>query len=215
MSADAASAALDRSRTTFKVAAGVLGLLCVTLLHLVLDEERGAAAGRASPSATSAGRPDLTSVQPIDSPDRGDTSRPASAIVGEEAILTGAFRAADAAGGVNQIAFVGGHVEFSTGERLHTRPLRIAAAGEQVGGGRTFAQMWKVLPDVQIELRTVSSPEEGRRNRVPALCGDRAVERMALLHRRNRLDLLLFTAPSPRETAADLPICGPWRFVRT
>ena len=135
--------------------------------------------------------------------------RPASA-GSDSAVLAGAFAPADDAtrDAVGGAAFAGARIQFETGGALHTRPLRIAAGGEIFArGGETFAARLDAPRDAQIELRQVVAPGGA------SLCDGHVPGVVALLHRGDRVDVMIFrgqTIVGP-DAPADA-LCGVWLF---
>jgi hypothetical protein len=67
--------------------------------------------------------------------------------------------------------------------------------------------------DAQIELRRILPATRGEPVRASALCGGEAPALIALLHRRDRVDLMLFRAPArPGPDAPVASFCGAWRL---
>lgn len=134
----------------------------------------------------------------------------------DSAVLAGEFAPADEATrqAVGGVTFVRARIQFEAGETLQTRPLRIAAGREVfLHGGQTFAGRLSAPDDAQIELRQVIAAPGQRAVPVSALCGGARPGAVALLHRRDRVDLLLFRertiiGPDAPVTA----LCGVWSF---
>jgi hypothetical protein len=131
------------------------------------------------------------------------------------AVLTGRFVAADEAtqAGAVGVAFVGATLRFDTGETLRTEPLRIAAGREAFTVGETFAARLNAPADAQIELRRIVPPDGADAVAPSPLCGGQAPGGMAVLHRGDRVDVMLFRAGSnigPRSPPTAL--CGLLRF---
>ncbi|KAB0238357.1 hypothetical protein EZJ55_24300 [Microcystis aeruginosa EAWAG127a] len=130
-----------------------------------------------------------------------------------DTILAGEFGPADevvraALGGAT---FAGAVVRFDTGDSFRTSPLRIAAGREPFAFGQTFADRLDAPADAQIELRRIVPLTRGAAVRPSALCGGETPGLIALLHRRDRVDLMLFRAgarPGPDAPVATL--CGVW-----
>jgi hypothetical protein len=134
----------------------------------------------------------------------------------EDTILAGAFGPADDAtrDTVGDATFTGAAIRLERGETLHTRPLRIAAGSEAFNTLReTFAARLDAREDAQIELRAVVPQARGQAVAASALCGGAAPGVVALLHRRDRVELMLFrerTIVGPDAPTDSL--CGLWRF---
>jgi hypothetical protein len=140
----------------------------------------------------------------------------ATAAAPDSVVLAGDFAPADdvTRETVGGVSFVRARIQFEAGETLHTRPLRIAAAHEVfVHGGPTFADRLSAPPDAQIELRRVIASPGQRAVAGSPLCGGAVPGAVALLHRRDRVDLLLFrerTIIGP--DAPTEALCGVWSF---
>lgn len=132
-----------------------------------------------------------------------------------EAGLVGEFGPADEAtrAALGSAVFAGPLVRFETGESFQTAPLRIAAGREHFAFGQTFADRLEAPADAQIELRRVVPMTRGERVKPSALCGGDMPDLIALLHRRDRVDVMLFRAPArPGPDAPVASLCGAWSF---
>ena len=132
-----------------------------------------------------------------------------------EALLTGEFGPADEAAraALGGATFAGALVRFDTGESFRTSPLRIAAGREPFVFGQTFADRLEAPADAQVELRRIVPATPGEPVRSSALCSGGTPALIALLHRRDRVDLMLFRAPA--RLGPDAPVaalCGAWRL---
>jgi hypothetical protein len=200
--------------------AGVLGFVCLVLFLLAIEQRHAVAAWEALRDRAGPAVGRAFDRLPIARADGADGQRrPASpgveplAPAAADLPLAGEFRPVDeatrtTAGGA---AFLAARIRFESGETLHTRPLRIAAAGEAFAPGRTFAGQWNAPTDAQIELRTITPPPGAAAVPASPLCAGARPAAVALLHRRDRLDLMLFAA------GADGPPgqpCGVWSFER-
>lgn len=130
-------------------------------------------------------------------------------------VLAGEFGAADEATRIalGGATFAGGMVRFDTGDSFRTSPLRIAAGHESFVFGQTFAERLDAPADAQIELRRIIPVASGQPVHPSALCGDETPGLIALLHRRDRVDLMLFRDPA--RLGPDAPVaslCGVWSF---
>lgn len=134
-----------------------------------------------------------------------------------DALLTGEFRPAD---GVTRavtgtVAFVGADLRFGSGDVLATRPLRIAEGREAFVAGRTFAGQWNARGDAQIELRLVAPGGTIGKVAPSAPCAGEVPGSVALLHRHDRLDMMVFRADAiPGPDAPATALCGLWSFRR-
>ncbi len=132
-----------------------------------------------------------------------------------DAVLAGEFGPADetARAALGGATFTGAVVRFDTGESFRTSPLRIAAGREHFIFGQTFAERLDAPADAQIELRRIVPAARGEPVRTSPLCGGETPGLIALLHRRDRVDLMLFRAPA--RLGPDAPVatlCGAWRL---
>lgn len=210
-------------QTGLKRLAAALGLVCTVLFLLAVENryaldavqavETGARgfAERATrlagdvPSRTADGVARLTQSLPFAAP---------VAAAPEDRMLEGEFGAADGAAAAS-VAFAGAEVRFGSGETYRTEPLRIAAGGERFEAGQTFARRLNARADAQIELRRIvpATPEAG----VPpsSLCDGARPGVVALLHRNDQLDVMLFRAGAG--LGPDAPtggLCGVGTFQR-
>lgn len=129
--------------------------------------------------------------------------------------LAGAFGPADEAtrSALGGVVFAGSLVRFETGESFLTAPLRIAAGREHFAFGQTFSDRLEAPADAQVELRRVVPMTRGEPVKPSALCDGETPDLIALLHRRDRVDLMLFRAPA--RLGPDAPVaglCGAWSF---
>ncbi|HEY0600744.1 hypothetical protein [Brevundimonas sp.] len=220
------SAATAPSQTTMKRLAGGLSFVCLVLFLLAIEQRHTVAAWEAIrhdavPTARrvvdwAASLPSgaADGLQGLKSAVAGE-DRPLAAERGSQAILRGEYGPADEAtrAAAGSLTFVRAELHFETGERLRTRPLRIAFGRESFGPGQTFAARLNAPADAQIELRTVVPPARGQAAAL-TLCGGEPAGVAALLHRGSRVDLMLFrrgvvigseTPPSA--------LCGAWSFT--
>ena len=225
MSALAPDSRIDRSRRRgLKGLASVLGFVCLVLFMLAIEQKHAVAAWQAlrdgaAPAVTRAGAwvadgavDGLGGLRTaVAEPD------PPLAAAGEDIVLTGEFGPADEATRqtVGGAVFAGAGIRLENGTILRTRPLRIAEAREAFIFGETFAGRWNAPADAQIELRAVVPAAGERTVAASAMCGGQPPGAVALLHRRGRVDLMLFRAGAvigPDTPASAL--CGVWSFVR-
>lgn len=132
-----------------------------------------------------------------------------------DTVLAGDFGPADdaARAALGGATFAGAEIRFDTGEGFRTSPLRIAAGREHFAFGQTFADRLEAPADAQIELRRINPVTRGEPVKASALCGGETPGLIALLHRGDRLDLMLFRAPA--RLGPDAPVttlCGAWRL---
>ena len=212
-------------QTGMKGLAGTLALVCMVLFLLAIEQKQAVAAWAAvrDDAAPAAGRvADWAGRLPSGEADGltglkaalADAGNPLAAVP-TNAPLVGEFGPADeptraALGGAT---FAGAMVRFDTGDSFRTSPLRIAAGRESFVFGQTFADRLEAPADAQIELRRIIPVSRGEPVEPSALCGGRTPGLVALLHRRDRVDLILLRAaarPGPDAPVADL--CGVWRL---
>lgn len=220
------TAATARPQTAMKRLAGALSFVCLVLFLLAIEQkqtmaawealrdEAGPAVGRIAdwagrlPSGAADGIEGLRSAV-------AGAPRPLAAEPGSTVILQGEYGPADAAtrGATGSLTFLGAELRFENGDALRTRPGRIASASETFAPGQTFAARLDAPADAQIELREVVAPLRGQADAPPRLCGGERAAVVALLHRRDRVDLMLFRT---RTVGADTPstsLCGVWSFT--
>lgn len=220
------SAATASSQTLMKRLAGGLSFVCLVLFLLAIEQKQTVAAWDALrtgalpavervadwaarlPSGASEGLSGLRSAVAA-------SPGPLAADPGREAVLGGEYGPADEAArsATGSLTFVGAELRFERGERLRTRPLRIAAGRDGFAPGQTFAARLNAPPDAQIELREVIAPGRGEPTPPSALCDGRPAGVVALLHRGARVDLMLFAAgplPGPDTPPA---LCGVWSYA--
>lgn len=225
MTALATASRTDRSRRRrLKGLAGVLAFLCLVLFLLAIEQKHAVAAWQAvrygaAPVVARAGSWAADGAE--DGLGGLRTAVAAAdqtlAAAGEDIVLKGEFGPADEATrqAVGGAVFTGASIRLENGETLRTRPLRIAAAGEAFVFGETFADRWNAPGDAQIELRMALPADGGREAGATPMCGGRRPGALALLHRRDRVDLMLFRAGAA--IGPDTPasaVCGVWSFVR-
>jgi hypothetical protein len=128
--------------------------------------------------------------------------------------LRGRFVAAEPDATVANVSFEGAVIRLGD-ETLRTRPWRIALGGDGAVQGWTFARRLAAAPDAQIELRQVLSSEDGAAVAASPLCGGRSPGTVALLHRRDQIDLMLFrVGATPGPDAPVDALCGTWTLRR-
>lgn len=215
-------------RSGLKGLAGGLAVLCLVLFLMAIEQRHAVAAwqtvrdeaipaaGRISDwagglmSGEAKGLSDLDGLRAaLAAPDAPLAAAPA------DAVLAGPFDPADEAtrAALGDATFAGAVVRFDTGESFRTSPLRIAAGREHFVSGQTFAERLEAPADAQIELRRIVPTGPGAAIKGSPLCGGDTPGVIALLHRRERVDLMLFRAPArlgPDAPAATL--CGTWSF---
>ena len=212
-------------QTGLKSLAGALAFLCLVLFLLAIEQKQAVAAWAAvrDEAAPAAGRvadwagrlasgegDGLTGLKSA----IADDSNPRVAAP-TDAVLAGEFGPADetARAALGGATFAGAVVRFDTGDSLRTSPLRIAAGRDHFVFGQTFADRLEAPADAQIELRRIIPVTRGAAVKPSALCGGETPGLIALLHRRDRVDLMLFRAPG--RLGPDAPVatlCGAWRL---
>ncbi|WP_439478304.1 hypothetical protein [Brevundimonas sp.] len=212
-------------QTGLKGLAGALAFLCLVLFLLAIEQKHAVAAwgtirDEAAPAAGRvadwAGRlvsgegDGITSLKAV----LADDGNPLVA-ASTDAVLAGEFGPADEAAraALGGATFAGAMVRFDTGDSFRTTPLRIAAGREHFVFGQTFADRLEAPADAQIELRRIIPITRGEPVKPSALCGGETPDMIALLHRRDRVDLMLFRAPArPGPDAPVATLCGAWRL---
>jgi hypothetical protein len=122
-----------------------------------------------------------------------------------DVILTGRFVSIDVEAPV-VIAFDGPRVTLND-QTLTTRPLRIAAGSDVFAPGQTFAERLNARADAQIELREIVPATDADTVAPSAFCGEAVPSALALLHRQDTVDLMLFLQGT--ETVLGEP-CAVW-----
>lgn len=212
-------------QTGLRSLAGVLAFLCLVLFLLAIEQKQALAAWAAvrDEAAPAAGRVADWAGRLASGEGDGLTGLK-SAIADDgnprvaaptDAVLAGEFGPADetARAALGGATFAGAVVRFDTGDSLRTSPLRIAAGRDHFVFGRTFADRLDAPADAQIELRRIIPLSRGEPVKPSALCGGETPGLIALLHRRDRVDLMLFRAPG--RLGPDAPVatlCGAWRL---
>lgn len=175
-----------------------------------LRDDVGPAIGKAAGWAFDGGPGGLSGLR--------DTVRPVDGSLAAGAgdqLLSGEFDPVDAATrqAVGTVTFVGASIRLERGDTFRTQPLRIASGREAFVSGQTFSRRLATTPDAQIELRRIV-PVNAREPVPPSsLCGGDVPGVVAVLHRRGRVDMMLFrdrTIVGPDAPVAGL--CGIWHF---
>jgi hypothetical protein len=212
-------------QTGLRSLAGVLAFLCLVLFLLAIEQKQAVAAWATirDDAAPAAGRvADWAGRQASGEGDGMTGLKAALADDGNplvaaptDAVLAGEFGPADdaARAALGGVTFAGAMVRSDTGESFRTQPLRIAAGRENFVFGQTFADRLEAPADAQIELRRILPVSRGEPVKPSALCGGETPGLIALLHRRDRVDLMLFRAPGrPGPDAPVASLCGAWRL---
>lgn len=223
MTATALSRSKGRSNRGLKGLAGVLGFVCIVLFLMAIEQKQAVEAWAAvrdgaAPAvsrvfhwATDGASDGLEGLKTAAAGTDGPLVATPNAVV-----LTGEFGPADdvTRETVGSATFAGATIRLERGETLRTRPLRIATGGEAFNSLReTFATRLNAREDAQIELRAVVPND--RQSAVPAspLCKGVAPGVVAVLHRRDHVELMLFRERTVvgGEAPTDA-LCGVWRF---
>ena len=221
------SAASANPQTAMKRLAGALSFVCLVLFLLAIEQKQTVAAWealRAGADPVARGVADWVGTLPDGAADGleglktavADEARPLAAEPGSAAVLAGEYGPADeiTRAAVGALTVVGAELRFENGERLRTRPLRIAAGHDAFAPGQTFAARLDAPADAQIELRAVVTPETAPATPPTGLCGEDAAGTAALLHRGARVDLMLFRAGvAVGPAASPTALCGVWSFT--
>lgn len=174
----------------------VLAVVCLVLFLLAIEQRQAVQAWHAvrdgaAPAVQRAG--DWLGDRTTDVREALDPTPPVAADP-VDVLLTGTFVSVDAEVPL-VVTFDGPRV--GVGEQaLTTRPMRIAAGSDAFAPGQTFAERLDALPDAQIELREVVPNTEAESVAPLALCGGAVPETLALLHRQDTVDLMLFPRAS-------------------
>ena len=220
------AAATARPQTAMKRLAGALSFVCLVLFLLAIEQKQTVAAWEAVRHETLpalqrvadwAGRLPSGAAEGVDglkaAVSGGD--RP-EAQQGSGAILQGEYGPADEAAraAAGTLTFVGADMRFETGDSLRTRPLRIAPAREAFAPGQTFAARWNAPADAQVELRGVVAPGPRQAVAPSKLCGGDPPGVVALLHRGERVEVMLFRPGFViGPDAPPAALCGAWSFA--
>ena len=212
-------------QTGMKSLAGGLAFLCLVLLLLAIEQKQAVAAWAMirDDAAPAAGRAADWAGQLVSGQGEGltglksalaDDGNP-SVAASSDAVLAGEFGPADetARAALGGATFAGAMVRFDTGETFRTAPLRIATGREHFVFGQTFADRLAAPANAQIEIRRIIPATRAEPVKPSALCEGQAPDMIALLHRRDRVDLMLFRAPA--RLGPDAPVatlCGAWRL---
>ncbi|MDP3803910.1 hypothetical protein [Brevundimonas sp.] len=220
------AAALPR-QTGLKRLAGALTFLCLVLFLLAIENRQAIEAWRGlrDEALPAAGRvADWAGRLPSGAADGLSGLKAAVAADPEilaagpaDALLAGEFAPGDEAtrAAVGAVAFIGADLKFDAGETLRTRPLRIAAGREAFAAGQTFADRLDAPADAQIELRQIVPAVQDPPVPASASCGGGTPGVVALLHRRDRVDMMVFRARTIVGPDAPLSaLCGVWSFRR-
>ena len=170
----------------------VLAVVCLGLFLLAIEQRQAVQAWHAvrdgaAPAVQRAG--DWLGDRTSDMREALDPTPPVAADP-VDVLLTGTFVSVDADLPL-VVTFDGPRVVLGD-HTLTTRPLRIAAGSNVFTPGQTFAERLNARPDAQIELRGVVPNREAEAVASSALCAGTALAALALLHRQDTVDLMLF-----------------------
>ncbi|HYC74395.1 hypothetical protein [Brevundimonas sp.] len=219
------TAATAQPQTAMKRLAGALSFVCLVLFLLAVEQkqtvaawetlrdETGPALGRIADWAGRLPSGAADGIEGLKAAVAGEP-RPLAAEPGSTAILKGEYGPADEAtrAATGSLAVVGAELRFENGEAVRTRPLRIANGREAFAPGQTFAARLDAPADAQIELREVVPPLRGQAVAPLSLCGGQPAGVAALLHRRDRVDLMLFRTRTVDPATPPSALCGVWSF---
>lgn len=213
--------AAPRNRGLTRLAAA-LAFVCLVLFLLAIEQKHAVGAwttirdevapavGNAAGWAIDGGPGGLSGLK--EAVGRGDGTLVADA---GDRILAGEFDPADEATRetVGAATFIGATLRLEKGETFRTQPLRIIAGREAFVSGQTFADRLAASPDAQIELRRIVPATRSSPVAPTSLCGGEAPGVVALLRRRDRVDMMLFRARTTLgPDAPPAAVCGVWRF---
>lgn len=218
-------AAVAPRQTGLKRLAAALAFLCLVLFLLAIENKQAVEAWRAlrDDAVPAAGRVADWAVRlPSGSADglsglkaAVDTDPRVLTADARDVVLTGEFGPADEATRIatGAVVFIGADLRFETGDTLHTRPLRIASGREAFVAGQTFAARWNTSAEAQIELRRIVPAARNRAVAASPACSADSPGVVALLHRQDRVDMMVFRARTV--VGPDAPpsaLCGVWSF---
>lgn len=186
----------------------VLAVVCLVLFLLAIEQRQAVQAWHAvrdgaAPAVQRVG--DWLGDRTADMREALDPTPPVAADP-VDVLLTGTFVSVDAE--VAMLVTFDGPRMVLGDQTLTTRPLRIAAGSDAFAPGQTFADRLDARPDAQIELREIVPVSKAEALAPLALCAGSAPAALALLHRQDTVDLMLF-APGSEATPLGEP-CAVW-----
>ncbi|PZN99186.1 MAG: hypothetical protein DCF29_19295 [Alphaproteobacteria bacterium] len=186
----------------------VLAVVCLALFLLAIEQRQAVEAWHAvrnGAAPTMQQASDWLGARTSDVREALDPTPPLAADP-VDVILTGTFVSIDAETPIIA-GFEGSRVTLND-QTLTTRPLRIAAGSDVFAPGQTFAERLDGRNDAQVELREVVPNDEADTVATSALCGGAAPSTVALLHRQQKVDLMLF--PQGTEATSLGEPCAVW-----
>lgn len=209
-------------RVGMKILTAVLTTVCAIELLIAFEQIRPPSEWRvaqeASPTLPDVGLPVLD-IGPWLSGARDSLAGvfwPKPVLVADpgDALLIGRFTTADPGVALATAAFADATMTLDD-ETLRTRPWRIASGRDGAVRGWTFARRLAAAPDAQIELREIVPADADQAVSASPLCAGRPPGVVALLHRQDQVDLMLFRAgATPGPDAPPDALCGSWTLRR-
>ena len=186
----------------------VLAVVCLVLFLLAIEQRQAvqtwhAVRDGAAPAMQQAS--DWLGDRTADVREALDPTPPVAADPAD-VLLTGTFVSVDAE--VAMVVTFDGPRVILGDQTLTTRPLRIAAGSDVFTPGQTFAERLNARADAQVELREVVPNDDADTVAPSALCGEAVPSALALLHRQDTVDLMLFSQGT--ETASLGEPCAVW-----
>ena len=170
----------------------VLAVVCLVLFLLAIEQRQAVQAWHAVRDGAAPGVQRVGDWLGDRTSDMREALDPTPPVAADpvDVLLTGTFVSVDAEVAM-LVTFDGPRVVVG-GQTLTTRPLRIASGSDAFAPGQTFAERLDARPDAQIELREVVPNPETEAVAPSALCTGAAPSSLALLHRQDTVDLMLF-----------------------
>ncbi|WP_439470878.1 hypothetical protein [Brevundimonas sp.] len=223
MTAATVTRSKGRTNRGLKGLAGALGFVCLVLFLLAIEQKQAVEAWNAvrdgavpavsrifqwAADGASDGLDELkTAAEGTDGP---------LAATPNVVVLAGEFGPADDAARetTGAAGFIGAAIRLERGETFRTRPLRIAAGRDVFNArGETFANRLNARSDAQIELRAVLPAPGQTAVAASPLCGGARPGLIALLHRRDRVEMMIFRERiNIGPDAAPDALCGAWSY---